>query len=94
LLLRPADGFDQDQFASKGNESDEVQGGFLAPQSNPLEPLELADRLLDPRQSFVEPFREEAGLVLGIQAVRDHRDTALFAAGGAVFLRVVALVGQ
>ncbi len=50
--------------------------------------------MFDPGTRFVEGFREEGGLVLGVRPVGDHRTNAAFTGGLPVGLGVIALVGD
>ena len=51
--LGPVDGFDQDEAAGEREQRSEVLCRLLASQRDAFEPLELADRPLDPRTVVV-----------------------------------------
>src|SRR5436305_12451574 len=57
-FLGRVDGFDQDEAEGDGDEGTEVLCCLLASKRDPLEALELADRLFDARPRLVERFRE------------------------------------
>jgi hypothetical protein len=88
------DGFDQDDAAGERDERGVVLGGFFAAEGNALETLELADGLLDPSASLIEGFREEGGAVFGMGAARDNRTNVPLPRSVAVWLCIVAFVGQ
>ena len=88
------DGFDQDESAGEVDENHVVPGGLFAAQGDALEPLELADELLDPGASLVEQLREKCGLVGRVGLARDDRANAALAGRRAVRFAVVSLVGQ
>ena len=48
-MLGRVDGFENDEAESEGDERAEVLAGFLTSKRNPLEALQLANKLLDPR---------------------------------------------
>ena len=64
--LGAVDGFDQDYAASKGDKGGVILCGLLASHSDPLEALQFAEGLLDPRAAFVECLGEEGRFVLGV----------------------------
>ncbi len=68
--------------------------GFLAPESNSLEALELSDGLLDAGAGAVERPRKESRAVLGVCLRWDHRADAAGSGGLAVGFAVVALVAN
>ena len=92
VRLGPVDGFHQDQSAGKRNKSSETFGCFLATHRDPLKTFELSDRLLDAGAPAIEALGEVFRLILCGRPIRDHRDDAAFATGGAVLLGIVAFV--
>ena len=68
--------------------------GLLASQRDAFEPLELADKLLDPRTPFVEDLWEAFRAVLCDLPHRDDRHDALGSGRTSIALGVVAFVRQ
>jgi hypothetical protein len=88
------DGFDQDETAGERDQRGVVLGSFFAPESDALEPLELAHGLLDPSAALIEGLGEEGRAIFGISAARDNRANVPLPRGLTVCLCVVPLVGQ
>ena len=88
------DGFDQDEAAGERNERGVVLGSFFAPERNALEPLELANRLLDPSAALIEDLGEEGRAIFGIGAARDDRANVPLPRGLTVRRCILPLVGQ
>jgi hypothetical protein len=88
------DGFDQNEAAGERDERGVVLGSFFAPERNALEPLELADGLLDPSAALIESLGEEGRAIFGIGAARDDRADVPLPRGLTVRGCVVPLVGQ
>ena len=86
------DGFAENESKGKSDEGAIVPGSFFATESNALEPLELADALLDAGASTVERSRKESGPMLGICLGGNDWANAAGSGGLAVGLAVVALV--
>ena len=93
-MLGRVDELDQDESDCESDERREVGLGLLATQGDALEPLELADGLLDPGATAVERAGEALGGRDGVGLVRDDRHGAASPGGGAVRAAVVALVGD
>lgn len=74
------DGFDQGETCCECDDGCEVPLCLLAAQGDPLETLELSDRLLDAGAAFVDGLCEEARLVLLVGLARDNRDDAAWLA--------------
>ncbi len=92
--LGRVDGFDEDEAQSKRDERAVVLVRLLAAQSNALEALEFAHRLLNPSPPAVERLGEERWLVFDRLAIRDGRTDAAGAGGLPVGLGVIALVAH
>jgi hypothetical protein len=60
--LGPVDGSDHNESGGESDEGCEVCCGFLAAERDPLEALELADRVLDPGTAGVKKLGEEGRL--------------------------------
>lgn len=88
------DGFDEDEATSEADESRVGLRRFLAAECDTLEPLELADELLDPGAALVEQLGEESRPVDRVGLARDDRADAALAGGLPVSRGVVAFVGQ
>lgn len=65
-MLGPVDGFDYDEPGGESDEGSEVGCGFLAAEGDPLEALQLADRLLNAGAASVKELGEEGGLLAGV----------------------------
>ena len=92
--LGGVDGFDQDHAASECHDGIIALVGFLAPQGDAFETLQLAHGLLDTGARFVERFGKERGSILGIGPAWDDREDAALATGRAIGLRITTFVGQ
>ena len=86
------DGFDEDEPESKGHNGAVVLGRLLAAQRHTLEPLQLANELLDAGTSPIERLREEPRPGLGRRLDRDHWTDATLPRGRPVALAVVSFV--
>ena len=86
------DGFDDDEAEGESDEGSEVLVGFLAPEGDALEALELANQLLDAGAGAVKRLRKESWPVSGRGLERDHRADAPFARGRAIARAVVPFV--
>ena len=82
--LGPVDGFNQDKTAGETDDSFVALDGFLASHRDTFEALQLADALLDPSTGLVKQPWKEARSGFRVGAMRDDRNNAAFAAGGAV----------
>ena len=92
--LGPVDGLHQDHDACEADDGIEARPGPLASQCHALEPLELADRLLDARTESIETLWKKATSLLGVFATRDNRRDAACKRGGTICGAVVSLVGH
>ena len=92
--LGRVDELDQNESDSERGEGDEVGLRFFAAQGDALEPLELADGLLDAGAAAVEGSGEPPRGRDGVGLVRNDRDGAAGAGGGSVGAAIIALVGD
>ena len=88
------DGFDQDEAAGERDQRGVVLGRFFAPERKALEPLELADGLLDPSAALVEGLGEEGRAIFSIGSARNDRANVPLPRGLTVRGCVVPLVGE
>lgn len=88
------DGFHQDECAGEVDEGGVVLGRLLATEREALEPLQLADELLDPGTPLVEQLREEGGLSAGVRAMRDDGADTARSGRPPVGLGIIPFVGQ
>ena len=78
------DGFDQDEAECKRDEGAIISRCLFATQCDALEPLELADCLLDAGTTFIENLRKEDGNVFCVGSIRDCRAYSTLTCGLAV----------
>jgi hypothetical protein len=80
------DGFDQDKTAGSVDNSIVALVGLVASHRDAFEAFQFTNGLLDPGSSFIKQLRKETRAVFGVGTMRDDRNNAAFAAGGAVLL--------
>jgi len=88
------DGFNEHETAGETDDGGIAYVCLFAAHGDPLEALEFADRLLDPRPEFVETFWKETAPMLGVLATGNHRRDAARKGGGAVCVAVIPFVGH
>jgi hypothetical protein len=93
-VLGHVDGFDEYEAEREGDDGAEVLRRLLTAERNPLEALQLAHGLLDPRPPTIEHSGEESWPVLGVALVGYGRTDPARARRLTIGPGVIALVTQ